>query len=122
MSLVWFGDAFDLVLRLVIGNVFVRLRDFSGIGHAKAVVIGVRLIGGIGPALVDHQTPGRIWMFNDRLFFAPLDDFYRQQFSKDRQRFIERAALVVAFRESNRLKHGCFPKKIVSYNESLLYY
>src|SRR6266568_2964869 len=63
MSLVWFGDAFDLVLRLVIGNVFIRLRDFSRIGHAKAVVIGVRLIGGVWPALVNHQTPGCIWMF-----------------------------------------------------------
>src|SRR4030095_16715514 len=63
MGLVWFGDAFDFVLRFVIGNVFIRLRDFSGIGHAKAVVIGVRLIGGIGPALVAQLDAGRIWAF-----------------------------------------------------------
>ena len=77
MGLVRRGDAFDLVLRFVIGNVFVRLGNFFRGRDAKTIMVGVRFIFGIRSALVNHQTPRRIRMFDDRLLFGALDDFAR---------------------------------------------
>jgi hypothetical protein len=52
---------------------------------------------------MDNQTPLRIRMLQYRSVVLPLDYFESQQIGENRQRFIQRAALIMSFGQSNGL-------------------
>ncbi len=98
--------AFDFVLRFVLGNVFVRFGNLLRSRNPETIVIGVRLVFRVRPALVNDQAPSGVWMFDHGLLVRSLDDFEGQQIREDRQCFIQRAALVMTFRESDGFQHS----------------
>src|SRR5207247_1608174 len=73
---------------------------------AHALVVVVRLLGRVRPALVHHQPPRRVGMAHDGLALAALEHLHREQIGEDRERLVERAALVVAVGEPDRIQHG----------------
>ena len=112
MRLVRRRHALDLVLRLMVGNILVRDRDFLGSADTKAIVIGVRLVLRVRSAFVNHQAPLGVGMLDYRLLVAALDHLSSQQLGENRQRLIERAALIVPFGHSDRFQHEFLLKYI----------
>src|SRR5262245_21626778 len=54
VGFVGLGDTLDLVSIFVIGKIFVRFWDFFGVPHAEAIVISVRLVGGVGASFMHN--------------------------------------------------------------------
>ena len=104
------GHAFEFILRFVIGEIFVRLRDLFGGPDPEAIVIAVRLVRSVRPALVDDQAPLGVGMLNYRLLFFPLHYFQREQVGKDRKCFVQRTAFIMPVDESDRFKHPLPPQ------------
>src|SRR5690242_1371783 len=67
MRFVRWGYAFDLVLLLVGGKVFIRFGNFLRVRDPEAIVVGMRFILTVGPGLMNDQTPCRVGMFDGRL-------------------------------------------------------
>jgi len=92
-------DVGEPVRLLALAEVRRRGVDLGVIGDAVAVVVGVRLLGGVRSALVDHQGPVRVEVLHDRRAFGALHDLAREQAGEHRERFVEEAALVVSVRQ-----------------------
>src|SRR5215475_15568271 len=75
VGFVGLGDTLNFILIFVIRKILVRFWNLFGIPHTEAVVISVRLVGGIRAAFMHDQAPLRIGMFHDCLFVFAFNNF-----------------------------------------------
>src|SRR5215468_6406594 len=75
VGFVGFGDTLNFISGFVIGKIFVCFWNLLGAPHTEAIVISVRLVGGVRASFMHNQAPLRIGMFNDCLFVFAFDNF-----------------------------------------------
>ena len=83
--------------------------DLFVMRDAKAVVIVVRLVARIRAAFVHDEQPIGVRVLEHRLAVMAIYYFEREQLFENRQRVVERAALVMSVGQSYRAEHANLP-------------
>src|SRR5574341_223797 len=95
------GDFAESIFFLVGVDILPRRFDFAVAGDAKAVMVIKSFLRRAGAAFVDDQAPVGVGMLDRCFTRLAFNDFHGQEIGKNRQRFVKRAAFIMAGDESS---------------------